>query len=68
MSSGAAMRAFFLFVLFVGVVLIVATPLLALNLLKIWPVQIFYGAGIVIYLVLIALYVRWRRRSDPAPA
>ncbi len=62
------MRALFRLILLVGALLIVATPLLALNLLKIWPVQIFYGAGIVIYFVLVLLYIAWRRRSGPAPA
>jgi len=62
------MRALFPFILLVGALLIVATPLLALNLLKIWPVQIFYAVGIVIYLVLVGAYVKWRRRSGPAPA
>ena len=52
------MRALFPFILLVGALLIVATPLLALNLLKIWPVQIFYAVGIVIYLVLVEAYVK----------
>jgi|GEM_PF-2760052 len=62
------MLAIFRIVLALGALLIVATPLLALNLLKIWPVQLFYAAGIVIYIGLIALYALWRRRANPAHA
>ena len=62
------MNALFLLVIALGAALIVATPLVAANLLRIWPVPVFYGAGIVVYAVILALYALWRRRRATASA
>jgi hypothetical protein len=62
------MNALFPAVIAIGAVLIVATPLVAANLLKIWPVPVFYGGGIAIYVVILALYAMWRRRRTAARA
>lgn len=55
------MRALFVLVFAVGAVVIVATPIVAANLLRVWPVSVFYGAGIAIYVAIFWLLIRWRR-------
>ncbi len=62
------MNALFLAVIAAGALLIAAMPLAAANLLKVWPVPVFYGAGIAVYAVILMLYVMWRRRRTAARA
>ena len=56
------MHAIVVLVLVLGGLAIVATPIVAANMLKIWPVSLIYAAGIAVYLVVVVVYAVWRRR------